>query len=161
MHSDALRLALRQGLQAAQMLAGRLGVSQPTISRAFAVLGDKVLRLGAGRSIQYVLIGNTDMHTGNLSFISEHGRPYALAPAYDMTPMAFAPRSGGGLPAAVPHPVIQPDVPSRIWHGAVPLARGYLAALRGASGFSDRFAACVDALEAHMDTAAARIARLA
>ncbi|MDA8522051.1 type II toxin-antitoxin system HipA family toxin YjjJ [Acidovorax sp. NCPPB 4044] len=107
------------------------------------------------------LIGNTDMHTGNLSFISEHGRPYALAPAYDMTPMAFAPRSGGGLPAAVPEPVIQPDVPARIWHGAVPLARRYLAALRGASGFSDRFAACVDALEAHVDTAAGRIARLA
>lgn len=42
------------------------------------------------------LIGNTDMHNGNLSFFSEHGRPYDLAPAYDMTSMGFAPRNGGG-----------------------------------------------------------------
>ena len=27
------------------------------------------------------LIGNTDMHAGNLSFMSEHGRSCALAPA--------------------------------------------------------------------------------
>lgn len=106
------------------------------------------------------LIGNTDMHTGNLSFISGQGRPYALAPAYDMTPMAFAPRSGGGVPAAVPDPVILPGVPSRIWEDAVLMARQYLVALRGASGFSDRFNTCVDALQAHVDAAAARIARL-
>ncbi len=47
------------------------------------------------------LIGNTDMHSGNLSFVSEHGRPYDIAPAYDMTSMTFAPRSGGGLPSTV------------------------------------------------------------
>lgn len=35
------------------------------------------------------LIGNTDMHAGNLSFVSDHGRPYALSPAYDMLPMTF------------------------------------------------------------------------
>ncbi|WP_208935687.1 type II toxin-antitoxin system HipA family toxin YjjJ [Paracidovorax avenae] len=106
------------------------------------------------------LIGNTDMHTGNLSFISGQGRPYVLAPAYDMTPMAFAPRSGGGVPAAVPDPVILPAVPSRIWKDAVLMARQYLAALRGVPDFSDRFTACVDALQAHVDTAVARIARL-
>ncbi|BFO56893.1 type II toxin-antitoxin system HipA family toxin YjjJ [Acidovorax sacchari] len=106
------------------------------------------------------LIGNTDMHTGNLSFISGQGRPYELAPAYDMTPMAFAPRSGGGVPAAVPDPVILPGVPSGTWGDAVLMARQYLAALRGASGFSDRFSACVDALQTHVDTAAARVARL-
>lgn len=44
------------------------------------------------------LIGNTDMHSGNLSCLSEGRRPYELAPAYDMTPMAFAPTAGGGLP---------------------------------------------------------------
>ncbi len=43
-----------------------------------------------------MLIGNTDMHHGNLSFIiSLHGRPYALAPAYDILPMGFAPKVGG------------------------------------------------------------------
>ena len=40
------------------------------------------------------LIGNTDMHDGNLAF-----RPgLALAPAYDMLPMAYAPMRGGELP---------------------------------------------------------------
>ena len=43
------------------------------------------------------LIGNSDMHSGNLSFVAERGRPYNLAPAYDMTPMALAPRTGGGI----------------------------------------------------------------
>ncbi len=40
------------------------------------------------------LIGNTDMHDGNLSF-----RPgLQLAPAYDMLPMAYAPQRGLELP---------------------------------------------------------------
>jgi hypothetical protein len=44
------------------------------------------------------LIGNTDMHTGNLSFMPVEGR-FALAPAYDMLPMLYAPLPGGELPA--------------------------------------------------------------
>lgn len=40
------------------------------------------------------LTGNTDMHHGNLSFINSNGRPYGLAPAYDMLPMGFAPQNG-------------------------------------------------------------------
>ncbi|WCM94426.1 HipA domain-containing protein [Acidovorax sp. NCPPB 2350] len=136
----------------------------PSIVRALA--GQRCVQLqaveDAGRLWAFgTLIGNTDMHAGNLSFISEHGRPYALAPAYDMTPMAFAPRSGGGLPAAIPEAVIRPEVPSRLWREAEQLARRYLAALRGAPGFSDRFAACADALEAHIETASTRIGRLA
>jgi hypothetical protein len=40
------------------------------------------------------LIGNSDMHDGNLAF-----RPgLALAPAYDMLPMMYAPMRGGELP---------------------------------------------------------------
>jgi len=42
------------------------------------------------------LIANTDMHTGNLSF-SPH-ETLALAPAYDMLPMFYAPLPGGELP---------------------------------------------------------------
>lgn len=44
------------------------------------------------------LIGNTDMHTGNLSFTPVEGR-FVLAPAYDMLPMLYAPLPGGELPA--------------------------------------------------------------
>ena len=49
------------------------------------------------------LIGNTDMHDGNLAF-----RPgLALAPAYDMLPMAYAPMRGGELP----NREFSPDLP--------------------------------------------------
>ena len=51
------------------------------------------------------LIANTDMHTGNLSF-----RPQgllALAPAYDMLPMLYAPLPGGELPTRT----FQPPLP--------------------------------------------------
>ena len=40
------------------------------------------------------LIGNTDMHLGNLSFIRVRSRFYALAPVYDMLPMLYRPVSG-------------------------------------------------------------------
>lgn len=43
------------------------------------------------------LVGNTDMHTGNLSFTPVDSR-FALAPAYDMLPMLYAPLPGGELP---------------------------------------------------------------
>ncbi|CAN5446584.1 hypothetical protein BH10PSE18_BH10PSE18_50920 [soil metagenome] len=44
------------------------------------------------------LIGNTDMHTGNLSFVPHAGR-LILAPVYDMLPMRYAPLAGGEVPA--------------------------------------------------------------
>jgi hypothetical protein len=47
------------------------------------------------------LIGNTDMHDGNLSFrprISAARAPLILAPAYDMLPMLYAPQRGVELP---------------------------------------------------------------
>ncbi|RLD01151.1 MAG: type II toxin-antitoxin system HipA family toxinoxin YjjJ [Chloroflexi bacterium] len=43
------------------------------------------------------LIGNTDMHLGNISLIPGESR-FQLAPVYDMTPMYYRPRAGGVLP---------------------------------------------------------------
>ncbi len=43
------------------------------------------------------LIANSDMHTGNLSFVPEAGR-LRLAPVYDMLPMRLAPLAGGEVP---------------------------------------------------------------
>lgn len=54
------------------------------------------------------LIGNSDMHEGNLSFRPESvpaTAPLALAPAYDMLPMMYAPVRGIELP----QPVFAPD----------------------------------------------------
>lgn len=106
------------------------------------------------------LIGNTDMHHGNLSFISDHGRPYHLAPAYDMLPMGFAPRAGGAIVNAL-RPVSLPQVISGdIWQQALELAESFYAAASGCDRFSPRFAPCLDALRNHLDEARSRIARL-
>jgi len=43
------------------------------------------------------LIGNTDMHFGNLAFWLEDSLPFRVAPAYDMLPMLWAPGPQGEL----------------------------------------------------------------
>ena len=43
------------------------------------------------------LIGNTDMHFGNLSFWLEDTLPFHVAPAYDMLPMLWAPGLQGEI----------------------------------------------------------------
>ena len=43
------------------------------------------------------LIGNTDMHLGNISLIPGK-TDFELAPIYDMTPMYYRPKAGGVLP---------------------------------------------------------------
>lgn len=48
------------------------------------------------------LIANTDMHRGNLSFVHQGELPLELAPAYDMLPMHYAPRSSGVIPTEPP-----------------------------------------------------------
>lgn len=106
------------------------------------------------------LIGNTDMHSGNLSFVAEHGRPYELAPAYDMTPMAFRPTAGGGLVDALGAARISADVSNDAWRRAEELARTYIARVRSDPRFSRRFAPCAAAMANHVDAAARQIARL-
>jgi hypothetical protein len=44
------------------------------------------------------LIGNTDMHFGNLSFFFSSTGPLQLTPVYDMLPMIYAPVGGDELP---------------------------------------------------------------
>lgn len=44
------------------------------------------------------LIGNADMHFGNLAFWRDDALPFRLAPAYDMLPMLWAPSVGNATP---------------------------------------------------------------
>lgn len=60
------------------------------------------------------LIGNTDMHLGNLSFFPQEGR-LLLAPAYDMLPMAYAPMAGGELPPRQPRYELPPPDEAEAW----------------------------------------------
>jgi hypothetical protein len=43
------------------------------------------------------LIGNTDMHFGNLAFFLDDTLPFQVTPAYDMLPMLWAPGNQGEL----------------------------------------------------------------
>jgi hypothetical protein len=67
------------------------------------------------------LIANTDMHEGNLAF-----RPgLALAPAYDMLPMMYAPLRGGELPGRRYAPALPLPEETSIWRRATPAAISY------------------------------------
>ncbi|MBI5382147.1 MAG: type II toxin-antitoxin system HipA family toxin YjjJ [Opitutae bacterium] len=56
------------------------------------------------------LIGNTDMHFGNLAFWLDDTLPFRLAPAYDVLPMLWAPAAGGEL---VPRTLnVRPPLPA-------------------------------------------------
>ncbi|MGE4243101.1 type II toxin-antitoxin system HipA family toxin YjjJ [Ramlibacter sp.] len=64
------------------------------------------------------LIGNTDMHDGNLSF-----RPgLQLAPAYDMLPMTYAPERGVEVPERAFQPALPLPAERSAWARAVPAA---------------------------------------
>jgi hypothetical protein len=106
------------------------------------------------------LIGNSDMHGGNLSFLVEQGRPYALAPAYDMLPMALSPRSGGGLPETLAAISISAAVPDDAWRKAEALAQEFLSRMEAHTGFSDRFASLAGVLAANVEAASKKIRRL-
>lgn len=106
------------------------------------------------------LIGNTDMHHGNLSFISSHGRPYDLAPAYDMLPMGFAPKSGGALVNTLRPVTLIDAVAGDIWHEALELAERFYALASDCRRFSASFSPCLAALRSHLDEARSRISRL-
>ena len=68
------------------------------------------------------LIGNNDMHLGNASLVLTNARPLALAPSYDMLPMALRPASTGEV---VPRVLdIVPPLPDQRdrWNEAAGLA---------------------------------------
>ncbi len=56
------------------------------------------------------LIGNTDMHFGNLSFLMDGVRVTALTPVYDMLPMHYHPRAGEVVFADYELPAIGPEL---------------------------------------------------
>jgi hypothetical protein len=73
------------------------------------------------------LIGNSDMHFGNLAFWCDDALPFRLAPAYDMLPMQWAPTPG----EAAPDPAFEPALPlpadREIWHEAAAWADAFWA----------------------------------
>lgn len=76
--------------------AGHLG---SWIASTEALVAAKILPAEVAAPVRWrqrfgELIGNTDMHGGNLAFFTEALKPVALAPVYDMGPARYAPRQG-------------------------------------------------------------------
>ncbi len=102
------------------------------------------------------LIGNTDMHNGNLSFVG-CGRPYRLSPAYDMLPMCFSPRTSGVMPDTITPITISAQASPENWRKALGYAREFLDQVRSHGGFSDRFRPCIEAIAANIAHASIQI----
>ena len=62
--------------------------------RVEQLIGDKEVEQIQWLSSFGTLIGNTDMHLGNLSLFPEE-KDFRIAPVYDMTSMFYRPRTGG------------------------------------------------------------------
>jgi hypothetical protein len=74
------------------------------------------------------LIGNTDMHDGNLAFrprSSAEESPLILAPAYDMLPMLYAPQRGVELPQVHFAPRLPLPAEREAWQGAATAAEEF------------------------------------
>ena len=69
------------------------------------------------------LIGNADMHKGNLSFVP--GPTLQVAPVYDMLPMMYAPLAGGELPTGAFGPSLPVPKERDAWLLVYPAARSF------------------------------------
>lgn len=89
------------------------------------------------------LIGNTDMHKGNLSFVP--GLPMAMAPVYDMLPMMYAPLGGGELPRVKYAPGLPTPGEREVWLQAADAATAFWAGAAQDERISAEFRAiCAD-----------------
>ena len=164
---DRVGVTGRQGLVSLASVeaewVGDASARWPTIATRLAQGGHITAEAATGAALLYAygtLIGNTDMHHGNLSFLNQQGRPYALAPAYDMLPMAFAPRASGGLRDDLAPALLHPSVPNAIWAQALALASDFLSRLQADERWSARFAPCIASLSQHITAAGEQVARL-
>lgn len=85
------------------------------------------------------LIGNTDMHFGNLGFYLDEALPLQLAPSYDMLPMLYRPASNGAVvPRSFEPP---PPLPATLssWRQAAAWAESYWQRVAHHQAISDDF----------------------
>ncbi len=87
----------RRGLVSLEALENRwFGRHDDWLQAAAALESARRITSGDAEALRWQwlfgrLIGNTDMHFGNVSFTWDTGRRLQLAPAYDMLPMRWAP----------------------------------------------------------------------
>ncbi|MEO5917072.1 MAG: type II toxin-antitoxin system HipA family toxin YjjJ [Luteolibacter sp.] len=86
------------------------------------------------------LIGNTDMHFGNLAFFLEESLPFQVTPAYDMLPMLWSPGSQGEIIERNFAPAPPLPAMTEPWREAAGWAENFWDRLAGDSRLSREFA---------------------
>ncbi len=104
-------------------------------------------------------IGNTDRHLGNLSYGFEAGRVGALAPVYDMLPMAFHPRDGEVVERPLPLPTLNAEH-GESWRSAWGAARDYWQRITLDEAFSPDMRRIARASSASLEAVADVVRRL-
>jgi serine/threonine protein kinase HipA of HipAB toxin-antitoxin module len=157
------RRAIHSLLSVEAEFVGDASAPWPALVARLTAQGTVTAEAAAGAALLYAfgtLIGNADMHNGNLSFVSEHGRPYQLAPAYDMLPMAFRPLGSGALPDSLPAARLHSSVQAEAWRRALALADEFIGRMIGDGRFSNDWKPAADALVRHVEDARVKIGRL-
>lgn len=90
------------------------------------------------------LIGNTDMHYGNVALFMAPAHPYRLAPTYDMVPMYCRPNAEGTVVQGPFAPRMPPPEAISTWAFAVALAARFWSRLAHASSVSAAFRALAE-----------------
>ncbi|WP_369930918.1 HipA domain-containing protein [Xanthomonas sp. NCPPB 2632] len=104
------------------------------------------------------MIGNTDMHFGNLSFFLDDSLPLTLTPSYDMLPMLYRPAANGAIPVRDYTPATPSPRDMAYWHRAAMWAELYWARVAQHAGVSDAFRRIADANGAAVRAAIERFA---
>ncbi|MFG6461420.1 type II toxin-antitoxin system HipA family toxin YjjJ [Roseateles sp. DXS20W] len=148
---DRVGLHGRRGVVSlAQANAGLVGEASDDWTRVTAALTARGLlsaadaERAAQRQLFGQLIGNSDMHGGNLGFFHD-AAGLRLAPSYDQLPMRYAPQAGG----EVTSPALQPALPlpaeRERWQRTAPGALGFWRAAADDARISPAFRAlCAD-----------------
>jgi len=143
---DRVGLAGRRGLLALDALEAEYVGAGGTWSAAAEQLSrQSIIDERTRDQIQFLelfgrLIGNSDMHLGNLSLMTDGVRVEHLSPVYDMLPMGYAPRHGEihsrSLALPEPHPSM-----ARMWWDASEVALGFWQGVADDERVSDGFRA--------------------
>lgn len=106
------------------------------------------------------LIGNSDMHAGNLSFYYS-GFPLSLAPVYDMLPMAFAPSSTGMMREEPCEIRFDGTISRQAWEFALPLAAQFWEQVMDEKRISENFRTIAAGMKARLSDIEVMVQRMA
>ncbi len=138
LHAGCARETARNWTQAVEQLAS-LGLITPD-----------TLILVRRRQIFGELIGNSDMHFGNLGFWFDDTLPFRLAPTYDMLPMLWAPVAGGEIVPRTFAPLPPTPAQEADWTMAAGWAEAFWTRLAADDQLSPEFATIAEESRAYV-----------